>query len=79
MDEELERKRIMKYLDEHNVSYSKDLSLGQLYLLYVNTQSTYEISCVDSKHFGPAENSALQRIIDKYAVEPKDNFFDYYE
>lgn len=79
MDEELEKQRIMKYLDEHNVSYDKESPLMKLYLLYVNTQSIYDISCIDSKHFGPAENTALQKIIDKCSVEPKDNFFDYYE
>lgn len=39
----------------------------------------YDFCKVDSKHFGPAENSALARIIEMNSVEPKDNFFDYYK
>lgn len=39
----------------------------------------YDLCKVDSKHFGPAENTAQQMIINKYSVERKDNFFDYYK
>lgn len=38
-----------------------------------------ELSKIDSKFFGPAENSALDRIIEMNSVEPKKSFWEYYE
>lgn len=39
----------------------------------------YNLGMIDTKYFGPEENSALERIIEMNSVEPKNNFWEYYE
>lgn len=34
---------------------------------------------IKEKHFGEEENKILTKIIEKNAVEPKSNFYDYYK
>lgn len=45
----------------------------------VPTKEVFNLGMIDSKYFGPDENSALARIIEMNSVEPKNNFWEYYE
>lgn len=45
----------------------------------VPTKEVFNFGMIDSKYFGPDENSVLARIIEMNSVEPKNNFWEYYE